>query len=290
MRRAMSRPSPVEPPVDMPRRAASGSANPGPSSETTSHAPPLARRLTRTANARPSGVCANTFSSRMSVQAARSSSDVPTGTGPGITSTVMRRSWSSARGRQKSARQKSARRAATWPASQATRHLLAGDVWRLNRLEWAAKTSMLKTLAAKHDSTVSKMARKYKTTILTPHGPRRCFEASVERPGRKPQVATFGGIPLRRQQKAVLNDRLPAPVTRPKELISRLQAGRCEWCERKTTVEIHQVWKLADLTQPERPQPAWAQLMAKMRRKTLVVCTACHLAIHAQQPTARSTE
>jgi len=33
-------------------------------------------------------------------------------------------------------------------------YLLAGDVWRLNRLEWVAKTSMLKTLAAKHDTTV----------------------------------------------------------------------------------------------------------------------------------------
>ena len=39
-------------------------------------------------------------------------------------------------------------------------YLLAGDVWRLNRLEWAAKTSMLKTLAAKHRSRVTLMARK----------------------------------------------------------------------------------------------------------------------------------
>src|SRR5262249_55044655 len=29
-------------------------------------------------------------------------------------------------------------------------YLLAGDVWRLNRLEWVAMTSMLKTLASKH--------------------------------------------------------------------------------------------------------------------------------------------
>jgi hypothetical protein len=29
-------------------------------------------------------------------------------------------------------------------------YLLAGDVWRLNRLEWVAETSVLKTLAAKH--------------------------------------------------------------------------------------------------------------------------------------------
>src|SRR5215471_3923903 len=40
--------------------------------------------------------------------------------------------------------------------------LLAGNVSQLNRLEWVASTSMLKTLAAKHGSTVRKMARKYK--------------------------------------------------------------------------------------------------------------------------------
>lgn len=171
-------------------------------------------------------------------------------------------------------------------------YLLASDVWRLDRLEWVAKTSMLKTLAAKHRSTVSKMARKHKTILNTPYGPRTCFEAKVERPGRTPRVARFGGIPLHRQKKAVLHDRLPAPVAR-KELMSRLRTGRCEWCELTTTrdtMQVHQVRKLADLAQPGRPQPAWAQLMAKMRRKTLVVCTPCHQAIHAEQPTVASTE
>ena len=51
-------------------------------------------------------------------------------------------------------------------------YLLAGDVWRLNRLRWAAETSLLKTLAAKHRSTVSKMAARYGAIIATPHGPR----------------------------------------------------------------------------------------------------------------------
>jgi group II intron reverse transcriptase/maturase len=169
-------------------------------------------------------------------------------------------------------------------------YLLAGDVWRLNRLQWAAQTSMLKTLAAKHGSTVTKMARKYRAKIQTPHGLRTCFEASVQRAGRKPLVARFGGIPLKRQKKAVLNDRQPVPTIRRKELISRLQAGRCEWCENRTDVEVHQVRKLADLATSGRPQPAWAQLMAKMRRKTLVVCTGCHQAVHAKQPAAISTE
>jgi hypothetical protein len=169
-------------------------------------------------------------------------------------------------------------------------YLLAGDVWRLSRLQWVTLTSLLKTLAARHRSTVAKMARKYGATIDTPHGPRRCFEARVERAGRKPLVARFGGIPLKRQKKAVLQDRQPVPVTGRKELVIRLQAGRCELCEERARVEVHQVRKLADLTRPGRPQPAWAHLMAKMRRKTLIVCLTCHNAIHARQPAAIPTE
>ena len=134
------------------------------------------------------------------------------------------------------------------------------------------------------------MARKYGATVDTPHGPRRCFEARVERAGRKPLVARFGGIPLKRQKKAVLQDRQPVPVTSRKELITRLRAGRCELCEERARVEVHQVRKLADLTRPGRPQPAWAHLMAKMRRKTLIVCFTCHNAIHARQPAAIHTE
>jgi group II intron reverse transcriptase/maturase len=168
-------------------------------------------------------------------------------------------------------------------------YLLAGDVWRLNRLEWIASTSMLKTLAAKHGSTVTKMARKYKARIDTPHGPRTCFEASIERAGRKPLVARFGGIPLKRYKKAVLTDRQPVPATSRKELNTRLLAGWCEWCEQRAVVEVHQVRKLADLARPGRPQPAWAYLMAAMRRKTLVVCAPCHQVIHTGQPAATTT-
>jgi AI2M/AI1M-like, HNH endonuclease len=170
-------------------------------------------------------------------------------------------------------------------------YLPAGDVWRLSRFRWVAETSMLKTLAGKHDSTVAKMAGRYRATIDTPYGPRRCFQVSVERSGRKPLVARFGGIPLRRKKDAILTDRVPAPVTvRRKELITRLQAGRCELCKQPGTVNVHQVRKLADLQRPGHPQPAWDQLMAKRRRKTLIVCVACHIAIHDGQPTATLTQ
>jgi group II intron reverse transcriptase/maturase len=164
-------------------------------------------------------------------------------------------------------------------------YLLAGNAWRLDRLEWAMKTSMLKTLAHRHRSTVTKMARKYKAVTATPYGPRRCFEARVERHGRKPLVARFGGIPLRRQKKAVLDDRPQGPPRpRQRELITRLLGGQCEWCEQPAPVEAHQVRKLADLTRTGQPQPAWAQLMTRKRRKTLIVCAPCHAAIHAGTP------
>jgi hypothetical protein len=167
-------------------------------------------------------------------------------------------------------------------------YLLAGDVWRLNRVHWVMQTSLLKTLACKHDSTVTKMAARHKAVIDTPHGPRTCLQAVVERTGKKPLTATFGGIPLERQRKAVLDDRRPPPdaITRRKELIQRLQAGRCEMCQRVGEVEAHQVGKLAQLGKPGTPRPDWAEIMARKRRKTLVVCAPCHDSIHHRKPTA----
>ena len=162
-------------------------------------------------------------------------------------------------------------------------YLMAGDVWRLNRLRWIMAISLLKTLAGKYDSSVAKMARRYAATIQTPRGPRACLQATVERgEGRKPRVATFGGIPLQRQKFAVVNDREPTPVTRPRhELINRLLAARCEICGRAGKVQVHQIRKLADLDRPGQPDHAeWVRIMAQRRRKTLVVCGSCHEDIH----------
>jgi group II intron reverse transcriptase/maturase len=160
-------------------------------------------------------------------------------------------------------------------------YLLAGDVWRLGRVRWVMETSMLKTLACKYHSSVTKMAAKYTTTIDTPHGPRTCMQVNVPREGRKPLTARFGGIALKRQKTAVLTDRQPPPViTRRKELVTRLVAGRCELCARTGPMQVHHVGKLAHLDRPGQPQPAWATLMSRARRKTLVVCADCHDVIH----------
>ena len=171
-------------------------------------------------------------------------------------------------------------------------YLLAGDVWRLSRLHWVMVTSMLKTLAGKYDSSVSKMARKYQATTSTPYGPRKCFQVSVERgEGRKPLVSRFGGIPLRRQRNAIPVDRVPVPGTASRrELIVRLLEGRCELCGHAEQVRVHQIRKLADLGQPGQPgTPEWMETMARLRRKTLVVCEPCHATIHNRRPAASLT-
>ena len=168
-------------------------------------------------------------------------------------------------------------------------YLLAADVWRLGRLHWVMQTSLLKTLACKYDSSVSKMNRKYAAKTETPHGPRKCLQVVVERGAeRKPLVARFGGIPLIRQKNAVLHDREPVRATNPRrELIDRLLAGRCELCGQAEKVQVHQIRKLSDLDTSGQPdQPDWMRIMAKRRRKTLVVCAACHASIHPGRPIA----
>ncbi|HKR48982.1 MAG TPA: hypothetical protein VJT72_05260 [Pseudonocardiaceae bacterium] len=130
------------------------------------------------------------------------------------------------------------------------------------------------------------MAHKHRPTSTGPHGPRPCFQASLTPEGRKPLVVRFGGIPLQRQKKTIITDRLPDPPTTRTELIPRLRVRRCEYCDQRTDVEVHQVRTLADLARAVRPQPRWAHLMAQIRRKTLVVCNPCHQAIHHGHPTA----
>jgi hypothetical protein len=133
------------------------------------------------------------------------------------------------------------------------------------------ETSLLKTLAGKHHSTVTKMVRTYKATIETPDGPRACLQVTVERDGgRKPLVARFGGIPIRRQHTAVLTDISPVMAsTRRNELIHRPLTEYCGLCEARVRLAVHHIRKLADLNQPgrrERPATQRADSMQKNGR------------------------
>ena len=166
---------------------------------------------------------------------------------------------------------------------------LAQNCYKLDRLHWVTETSLLKTLANKYKSRVSRMARKYKSKTNTPEGPRKCLKVVVEREGKKPLVARFGGIPLIQKKKAVITDHTTEikPYWRRSELIQRLMANECEMCGSRDQIQVHHIRKLADVNLPGRKKkPKWMKMMAMRRRKTLVVCRECHINIHQGKPTA----
>jgi group II intron reverse transcriptase/maturase len=163
----------------------------------------------------------------------------------------------------------------------------AVNIHWFNRLHWVMRASLLKTLAHKHKSTVTKMVRKYQTETETRYGKMKCLEVRVEREGKKPLIARFGGIPLRRQEKAVIQDINPNQVVIPRnEVVKRLLRDTCELCGSKEGTAVHHIRKLSDLKKKGRKEkPLWMRTMIAMRRKTLVVCAYCHWAIHAGKPT-----
>ena len=62
------------------------------------------------------------------------------------------------------------------------------------------------------------------------------------------------------------------------ELIARFNAKVCEHCgAADQPVEVHHVRKLADLEK----EALWRQVQAGRLRKTVVLCRACHHALHA---------
>ncbi len=140
-----------------------------------------------------------------------------------------------------------------------------------------------KDLAAKHKSTARQMHRKYKSVVETEHGPRVCLKVIKQRDnGKRPLVAYFGGIPLKRQRQAVLVDQQPQWYRADRtELIQRLLADECEMCASTVGVEVHHIRALRDLNvKGRREKLKWVQLMAARKRKTLVVCRTCHMDIH----------
>ena len=96
------------------------------------------------------------------------------------------------------------------------------------------------------------------------------------------EASTSGGNPSWRSRTAPDQDR-----TIPRrELLDRLQANTCELCGSRHKVQVHHIRKLSDLkVKGQREKPTWLRVMSAMRRKTLIVCERCHVAIHAGRPT-----
>ena len=162
-------------------------------------------------------------------------------------------------------------------------YLLAQNVSHFGKLQWVMGQSLTKTLANKHKTTCRKVVRRYRSTALTEHGEWACLKVEVQRGnGKRPLVAQFGGIPLKRNRQAVLVDRQPQRYGfQRNELVQRLLADECELCGSTVNIEVHHIRALRDLNvKGQGEKPKWVQIMAARRRKTLVVCRPCHLNAH----------
>jgi group II intron reverse transcriptase/maturase len=161
-------------------------------------------------------------------------------------------------------------------------YLLATNVCHLDTLHWVMKVSLLKTLAAKHRISVKAAAARYQATTVTSDGTtRKCLSVEVEREGKQPLVARFGGIPLKRQPMARLDDHPYVSKGKPTELEKRVCAQECEVCGSTRQIEVHHIRKLADLNGKDGKQvPAWKKHMIGRQRKTLILCRECHMKVH----------
>jgi hypothetical protein len=165
-------------------------------------------------------------------------------------------------------------------------YVLAYNVRSLSHLKYIMQESLIKTLANKHRITKKKVYAKYSGTVVSEDGQAlKCIRVDVEREGKKPLVATFGGFSIKRKPTARIIDQTPKPINTRTEILQRLLADTCEICGSSENVEVHHIRKLSDLKkQGSDPKTGWKALMAKRRRKTLVVCKTCHSAIHSGKP------
>jgi group II intron reverse transcriptase/maturase len=165
---------------------------------------------------------------------------------------------------------------------------MAYNLHTLSRLKWVMQQSLAQTLAHKHKTSVRKIYKKYQTEIEVDGKRYKVFQAIVPREGKKPLVATWGGITLTWDMQAIIEDRPQWKWSGRSELEKRLLAQVCEVCEatRLTDqIEVHHIRALKDLnTDDGREKSRWAKIMAARRRKTLVLCRTCHDDLHAGRP------
>ncbi|HEM2810178.1 TPA: reverse transcriptase [Streptococcus suis] len=161
-------------------------------------------------------------------------------------------------------------------------YILAQNLSWFSKVYWYMETSLLKTLAFKHKSSINKMLAKYKTTTTSTNGRTvPCLQVVVPRENKPPLVATWGGISLSYKKKAVIEDAPYQVYGGRTELIKRLLANKCELCGSEENIEVHHIRKLADLNKHNgKLVPKWKEVMSARRRKTLVTCRDCHHAIH----------
>jgi len=147
----------------------------------------------------------------------------------------------------------------------------------LARLYLLWKTSFLKTMGLKYKKSVQQVA-----TMLNRGG-----YLAVRAKDREYKLFQVKDV----KREAIFKSEVDNPpftfqYSRGSELLQRMNANKCEYCEREGGYfEVHHVRKLADIKDGKQP---WEKLMIARKRKTLVLCVDCHrLLTHGKLPDRR---
>jgi len=140
----------------------------------------------------------------------------------------------------------------------------------LGKLRHIWISSLLKTMASKHQTSVKQVA-----TMLN-----RGEYLAVRETGKNGKRREYKLFRLKDVKRTAIFDAevdKPLPTfkyTAGSELLKRMDANKCEYCEREGGYfEVHHVKQLADIKDGKQP---WQKLMIARRRKTMVLCIDCH--------------
>ena len=145
------------------------------------------------------------------------------------------------------------------------------------------------TIAAKHKLSLRKTLRKFAVDVRRKQGTGTYRKIGVVYKTRKgTTVLTYFNEPIRRVvcPPHSLIKHYESRFNHKNELIRRLSYGQCEMCGYRKSVddiEVHHIRKLKELKNKlndSAQAPTWARTMFKNRRKTLILCRACHKDIH----------
>src|SRR5262249_58137849 len=106
---------------------------------------------------------------------------------------------------------------------------LAHNLAQLGYVKWTMETSLLKTLASKNQTSVTKEPKRLKATTKTSDGPRKCLKLTIQREQNKPLIAVFDGLSLKRRKNALMEDRVLLPyIQLSSEIVENLLNDTCE--------------------------------------------------------------
>jgi len=144
----------------------------------------------------------------------------------------------------------------------------------LGKLRILGIRSFLKTMASKHQTSMQKIATKLNRgsylAVREVDGQGKVRESKLFRVRDvKRGVVTRGEVD---------HPPLTFKYTQGSELLRRMSANKCEYCEREGGhFEVHHIKKLANI----KGASTWQRLMSARKRKTLVLCVECHDKLHA---------